>query len=143
MRKELYETICKKLMATGQIKHVDLWNQNVEFIEQEEVWNRPAVFVEFTPIRWNALVPGKEYRAEPIIKLHIVTDWNGSAAEGSPLKEESLEVFDLCETVDEALCNIDGETFLEFDLVGSDTNHNHEDILENIEIFKCVAIRSL
>ena len=27
------------------IKHIDLWNHNVEFIEQEEQWDRPAVFV--------------------------------------------------------------------------------------------------
>ena len=42
-----------------------LWNHNVEFIEQEENWERPAVFVEFCPIRWNAIVDGVEYRAEP------------------------------------------------------------------------------
>ena len=30
------------------IKHVDLWNNNVEFIEEDEVWARPAVFIEFS-----------------------------------------------------------------------------------------------
>ena len=34
-------------------------------------------------------------------------------------------------------------TFKEFDLVESDTNHNHEDIVENIEIYRCVAIKSM
>lgn len=33
------------------IEHVDLWNHNVEFIEQETAWERPAVFIEFQPIK--------------------------------------------------------------------------------------------
>ena len=73
MRKELYRMLCRELKAIDLIKHIDLWNHNVEFIEQEENWERPAVFVEFCPIQWNAIVPGVEYRAEPLIKLHIVT----------------------------------------------------------------------
>ena len=63
MRKELYRLLCSELKAIDLIKHIDLWNHNVEFIEQEENWERPAVFVEFCPIQWNAIVPGVEYRA--------------------------------------------------------------------------------
>lgn len=62
MRKELYRMLCRELKAIDLIKHIDLWNHNVEFIEQEENWERPAVFVEFCPIQWNAIVPGVEYR---------------------------------------------------------------------------------
>ena len=65
MRKELYRLLCSELKAIDLIKHIDLWNHNVEFIEQEENWERPAVFVEFCPIQWNAIVPGVEYRAKP------------------------------------------------------------------------------
>ncbi len=105
MRKELYNLLCQELKEVGGgiIKHIDLWNHNVEFIEQEESWARPAVFVEFCPIRWNAIVNGVEYRAEPEVKLHIVTDWAGSSSEGSELKEEALEVFDLPELIHERL----------------------------------------
>lgn len=46
MRKELYRMLCRELKAIDLIKHIDLWNHNVEFIEQEENWERPAVFVE-------------------------------------------------------------------------------------------------
>ena len=65
MRKELYQMLCDRLkeVGGGAIKHIDLWNHNVEFIEQEESWARPAVFVEFRPIKWNAIVNGVEYRA--------------------------------------------------------------------------------
>jgi hypothetical protein len=34
-------------------------------------------------------------------------------------------------------------TILEVDLVGSSTNHNHEEIIENIETYQCVARKSL
>lgn len=30
-----------------------------------------------------------------------------------------------------------------FDLVESQTNHNHEDIVENIEVYQCVAQKRL
>ena len=32
---------------------------------------------------------------------------------------------------------------MELDLVESDTNHNHEDIVESIEVYQCVAIKRL
>lgn len=125
------------------VRHIDLWNHNVDFIEAEEQWERPAVFVEFQPIQWNAIQPGAEYRAEPIVHLHVVTDWQGSSASGSAFMEESLAVFDLLEEIHKALTCMEGETFLEFDLVGSSTNHNHDEIIENIETYQCVAIKSL
>lgn len=165
MRKELYKKICDRLgrlyrmpdgstleLADGLevpegaeriIPHIDLWNHNVEFIEQEENWARPAVFVEFCPVRWNAIVPGVEYRAEPFVNLHIVTDWAGSASEGSGLKEEALAVFDLPELIHEKLSCMSGDTFKVFDLAESRTNHNHEEIVENIEVYSCVAFKRL
>lgn len=145
MRKELYKMLCDKLktVSGGAIKHIDLWNHNIEFIEQEEQWERPAVFVEFAPIRWQAVQNGIEYRAEPIVNLHVVTDWVGSTEADSPFREESLKVFDLLEDIHQTLTCMEGETFKEFDLVQSQTNHNHEDILENIESYQCVAIKSL
>lgn len=165
MRKELYNMLIEQLtkiyvMPSGfygvvepggdvpegwkrAIKHIDLWNHNVEFIEQEENWERPAVFVEFKPISWNAIQPGMEYRAEPIVNLHVVTDWQGSSAAGSEFQTESLKVFDLLEAIHMQLTCRRGKTFLQFDLVGSSTSHNHEEIIENVESYQCVAIKSL
>ena len=137
--------LCERLktVGCGAIKYVDLWNHNVEFIEQEEQWERPAVFVEFQPIRWNAIVNGVEYRAEPLVSLHVVTDWQGSSSADSEFRERSMEVFDLLEAIHKALACMEGDTFMAFDLVESMTNHNHEELLENIETYQCVAIKSL
>ena len=165
MRREIYEMLCEqlsKLYVTPEgryrlvepgfevpegweraIKHIDLWNHNVEFIEQEEQWERPAVFVEFQPIVWNAIQPGAEYRSEPTVSLHVVTDWHGSSSADSEFREKSLEVFDLLEVIRSLLSCMEGKTFAEFDLVESRTNHNHDDIIENIESYQCVGIKSI
>ena len=129
--------------ASRLIRHIDLWNHNVEFIEQEDQWERPAVFVEFQPIQWNVIHPGVEYRSEPVVSLHVVTDWQGSTSVDSPFKGESLRVFDVLGIIHRVLAGVCGETFADFDLVGSRTNHNHDEIIENIESYQCVGIRSL
>lgn len=145
MRKELYLKLCERLRLVdgGAIRHIDLWNQNVQFIEQEESFPMPAVFVEFGPIEWGAWAQGVEYRAEPLVHLHVVTEWKGSAAHGSTQQKESLEVFDLLRHIHEQLTGLTGDEFTALDLVSSQTNHNHEDIVENIETYRCVAVRRL
>ena len=74
MRKELYTAIKTAMEKIEAVKHVDLWNHNVEFIEQEDSWARPAVFVELGPIAWQPYVGGG-YRGEGCVRLHVVTDW--------------------------------------------------------------------
>ncbi len=116
------------------IRHVDLWNHNVEFLEQEAPWPRPAVFVEFVPFKWRTVVPGVEYRAQPMVNLHVVTDW---------AEQKNIGEFRLLDRIHELLAGLEGETFVEFDIDSSATNHNHEDIVENIETYTCTAVRHL
>lgn len=143
MRKEIYKMLCERLGNIPEIKYIDLWNHNVEFIEQEDNWERPAVFVELCPINWEATVAGMRYVTEAKVNLHVVTDWLGSSAANSDQREESLIVFDLLEKIHTALADVDGEHFKEFDISNSTTNHNHEDILENIETYSYVGYREL
>ena len=114
------------------IKHIDLWNHNVEFLEQEAPWPRPAVFIEFVPLKWHAIMPGVEYRAQPLINLHVVTDW---------AEQKNIGEFRLLDKIHELLAGLEGESFMEFDINSSATNHNHEDIVENIETYTCVGFR--
>lgn len=143
MRKEIYKMLCERLGNIPEIKYIDLWNHNVEFIEQEDNWERPAVFVELCPINWEATVAGMRYVTEAKVNLHVVTDWLGSSAATSDQREESLTVFDLLEKIHTALADVDGEHFKEFDISNSTTNHNHEEILENIETYSYVGYREL
>lgn len=116
------------------IKHIDLWNHNVEFLEQEAPWPRPAVFIEFVPFKWHAIVPGVEYRAQPLINIHVVTDW---------AEQNDIGEFRLLDKIHKLLAGLEGENFMEFDIDSSATNHNHEDIVENIETYTCVGFRHL
>ena len=41
---EIYDKITEALRSIGEgcglIRHIDLWNQNVEFIDQDDPWDR-------------------------------------------------------------------------------------------------------
>lgn len=122
------------------VKHIDLWNRNVEFIEQEAAWERPAVFIEFEPISWRSIVPGTEYRAEARVRLHIVTDWVSSESDES---NGAISMLDLPDHIHDVLAGLEGKTFTDFTLEESHTNHNHEDIVENIEVYSCVVVKNI
>ena len=144
MRRELYKAICNKLkgIGDGKIKHVDLWNRNIEFIEQEEAWERPAVFIEFGPISWEQTA-GKVQRGSALVRLHIVTDWQGSAADGSEEQDASLAVFDYSQMIQCVLDGLSGDKFHALQLVETNTNHDHEDIVESIEVYKLRGFRQV
>lgn len=126
MRKELYNTIKEKLSAdVPEVAHIDLWNHNVEFIEQEEGWERPAVFVEFGPIAWEPLVGGG-YRGKGTVRLHVVTDWTAGGHEAA---------WELIDRIRGAMECVEGECFHGICLEATETNHNHEEILESVEVY--------
>lgn len=156
MRKEMYSKLRELLLDPENglgIKHVDLWNHNVEFLEQEVAWDRPAVFLEFCPIKWEAQQRGVTYRAETLVKLHIVTDWverldtqysyAGGGVESDTREGDAtmIDVLDLSEEIHGVVGCLDGEKFSGFDIVETATNHNHEDIVESIDTYRCVAWR--
>lgn len=151
MRQEIYEKIRERLVATGVIKHIDLWNHNVEFLEQETAWDRPAVFVEFGVITWSPVKGHETIRGSGTVRLHIVTDWTeslGSQYGESPLTVERLggeppqancdteTAFGIADVVHGALAELSGDTFHGWELAETHTNHNHEDIVENIEVYR-------
>lgn len=109
---------------------VDLWNHNVEFIEQEDGWERPAVFVEIGPISCSPF-QGTVQRGRGVVRVHIVTDWNEGGHEAA---------FGLSGKVYAALEGLSGDTFNGMALVETSTNHNHEEILESIDSY---AVRYL
>lgn len=117
------------------IKHVDLWNRNVEYIEQEAAWERPAVFVEFAPVRWRTISEGEEYRTTGQVLLHIVTDWTDTAG--------GVDDLDLSEMIHGELAGLYGDTFSGFDLTETHTNHDHEELVESIDVYSYDGFRRL
>ena len=45
--------------------------------------------------------------------------------------------------INELLACKHGERYIGLDLVESQTNHNHEDLLENIEVYQCAVIKKI
>lgn len=137
MRKELYQAIRDALGRIDRpqpIAHIGLWNQHMSFLEQEVPFALPAVFIEFSPTDW-AHVDNGSYKTNQEVRLHIVTEWPGPET-----SEEGLgEVFDLIDEVRWALHNLCGRSFRALQRVGSETNHDHEELIDMVETYRCVA----
>lgn len=124
---EIYRAIATALEGTN-VKHVDLWNHNVEFIEQETAWETPAVFVEFRPISWET-VKETLYRGTVDVTLHIVTAWTG--------RDTSETVWETADEVAEAIEGLSGAMFSGLRLAETRVNHNHEELVETLESYRC------
>lgn len=130
MREELFEAI-KTAMADTEVKHIDLWNHNVEFLEQEDAWPLPALFVEFGEITWEPLT-GIHLRGTGEVRLHLVTNWSDGGYDAA---------FALCSKVTTKTFGLRGRSFDHFRLLRTETNHNHEEILENIDTYSVRYLR--
>lgn len=145
MRKQIYLAITERLKNLKDvndnqvIKHFDLWNLNVEFIEQETPFNMPAVFIEFAAIDWKTLSGGIQ-QADITVMLHVITRWHGTAADGASTREDALAYFDLLDQINKAMFGLKGEGFSAFKRVKSFTNHNHEEIIESIESYSTFVV---
>lgn len=144
---EIYKDIADILIngLEGAVKHVDLWNEQVAFIEEEVPFDFPTVFVQFGQIDWRAVNIGSGlcWRGECQVSLHIVDRWPGSAAAGSGEMDEALGVFDLAKRIHKKIEGVTGDGYDDLRLVASMINHNHEDIIENIEVYKTKLYRML
>nr|DAW65280.1 MAG TPA: hypothetical protein [Caudoviricetes sp.] len=130
MREELFEAI-KTAMADTEVKHIDLWNHNVEFLEQEDAWPLPALFVEFGEITWEPLT-GIHLRGTGEVRLHLVTNWSDGGYDAA---------FALCSKVTTKAFGLRGRSFDHLRLLRTETNHNHEEILENIDTYSVRYLR--
>lgn len=133
MRLQIYKAICERLTAqVPDIKHLNLWNNNIAVLSGGAVWPRPAVFVEFETIEWKQL-QNRARMADIAVRLHIVTDavsYNGST---DTKQETALAFFDLLNRVNAAMQGLRGDNFAGFMLTTSATNHDHAELIESVE----------
>ena len=140
MRKQLYLDIQQAVKTITKddkplFKHVDLWNQNVQFLEEDRHWNRPALFVEFMPIAWET--NGQKVQDATVdIHLHIVTDWFGGSPDDNHRQQEALSYLDLPDIVLAKLQNMKLTLSGSLTRTQSIINHNHERILDSVEIYQ-------
>lgn len=121
------------------IAHIDLWNENLMYIEQEETFPLPALFVEFGTIDWNPVKDGNDGPCTVgygQIRFHLVTEWGeGSYPESFTLLEQAMN----------ALINLgsyDSDSSYRISYpTQTYTNHSHLGLLENIEQLKVRYVR--
>jgi hypothetical protein len=149
MRKFIYLSIVERLKQIKNtddeqvIKHFDIWNNNLEYIEDEQPFNTPAVFVEFQSINWRYQA-NKLYNTDLVaIRLHIVTQRNAPTAHENDCELQSLEFFDIIDSIrksiigyeNKCLTGIHGPLFN----VQSDTDNDAAELRNDVEIFTCTA----
>lgn len=161
MLKHLYLTLEQKLLAVTDeqpnpqplFKHCDLWNRQVEFVEQETPFQTPAVFVEFEPLQWRT--DGQHIQdADLTIRLHIVTPWHANTASdilNPDVRATALAYLDIPTVLFRQLHGKHGTVADDSDprhpiLLGnfnaltrtaSTVNHDHERFVDSVETYQC------
>lgn len=137
MVRELYKAIAQQISQLEKIRHIDLWNRNVEFLEEDGAFPMPAVFIEFGQVDWKPLTGYDTVSVgDGTVNIHIVQEWNGSAAEGSYQQEDLLDLFDLAKDIQDVLNGLEGRDFHNLRLASTIVNHDHEDIIDNIDVYR-------
>ena len=134
MRKFIYQSIVEKLQSEmPEIKHFDLWHNQLEYLEGEIPFELPAVLVEFRPIKWRHEGNGVRDAAVEIA-LHVLTLQN---------EPQNLEFFDLLTDINRALIRHakSGDRFSHNAVtsVQSTTDSDFAEIRHDIEVFACHA----
>ena len=152
MRANVYKALVEKLKqytdAEGNqvFKHFDLWNEQVDFVEDETPFGTPAVFVEFKEISWGNTSQYVQ-QASFVIRLHVVTEWQGSESDGSRYQEQALKRLEIVDGLASHLYNWvhrdDGVKIQQMQRSASYTNHNHGELIEDIEDFTCRVLHFL
>jgi len=130
-RKEFFESVVKAIRddetLSGEVAHIDLWNRNIEFIEQETAWARPAVFVEIGNIEWKRFKDGKSFRGKGTVSFHVVTDWVADVDDSG---------WSLSEKLHAVLTGLKGKQFDNLNLLITQTNHDHAEVIETIDTYE-------
>jgi hypothetical protein len=116
----------------------DLWNRQVEFMEQESGLLFPACFIEFLPISWKNQSQ-KVQDADLSIRLHIVTEWFADTFDKTPenIRQKSLEMLDLENRVFKALQHFTPTNCNGFMRTQTVINHDHEGCVDTRQEYIC------
>lgn len=152
MRKQLYQAVCNrlKLIQTdpegnyfvaaqvnddlAAIRHFDLWNQQLDWLDEEQPFNTPALFIEFLPINWRHQGQGVR-DASVTLNLHVVTRRNMPTRAGSPYAVDALGFFALLDAINLCLHGFKGEQFGAFTGEQSVTSADFDELMHSTETY--------
>ncbi|MDE6450176.1 MAG: hypothetical protein K2L41_08890 [Muribaculaceae bacterium] len=136
MRKQIFKTIADTVAAVQGVEFVDLWNNQVEALNGGSARPLPAVFIEFETVDWRQQNHAAR-RGSLAVRLHLVTRAVTTHGHDDPAIGEALAVFDLLDSINAAMQGLRGNNFSGFMLTTSATNHNHAELVENVERYIC------
>ena len=141
MTKNIYNTLAEKLASVTDnngnpvFQHIDLWNSQVEYLEQENPFAMPACFIEIMPIQWQQLGGGAQ-QANIDIALHIVTRWQMPTFHGGTYQAPGTEYLDIPNHVWAHLHRFGNPAFGTIMRITSNVNHNHAELVDSIENYR-------
>ena len=112
-----------------EIKTFKLWNRNVEFADQDEPWEMPALFVEFGEVRWEPL-KHRYFRGIGTVIFHLVQRWDSL--------EPEEDIFRLSDKLRSVIASMPDTYYFSIRSPEStQTNHDHGELIESIETVHC------
>lgn len=102
--KAAFKTIADRINnQVSEVQHLDLWNNQIESLEEEKPFDYPAVFLEFEIPDFTNVSRSSQQAEGAIIRLYVA-DWKyEDSYEGSPNQAGFLAYFDLLDKLHAAL----------------------------------------
>lgn len=139
VRTRLYEDLARRLLDSGLIKFVDLYNNQWVHLNEEKVIKYPCVLVEFEQIQWQQL--GRHcQRASVLLNLYVGVKASGrtSAMERTP--RPATEYLELLDDIHLLLRDLQLGYAGTFTRTQSLTDHDHDDIIVCVEQYRVNVI---
>lgn len=138
MRKQIFKAVADTLAALPGVAFVDLWNNQVQNLNGGSAFALPALFIEFEAIEWHQQ-NNRARRGNCALRLHLVTRAVPTNGHTDPRIDSALAVFDTLDHINAAMQALRGDNFSGFMLTTSATNHDHAELVENVERYVCAV----
>ena len=131
-RQQILDAIRDSVTAIG-ITHVQLWNEDIQFLTEGQPFPTPAIFIEFLPVQWQTNKESIIYANDAQIRLHCITH----------ITEHPMR-FQLATPLRKAIRTLQGDNFDRLLPFEDNTCHNHSELIEDTYSFTlrlCLSAR--
>lgn len=139
VRSRLYEDIARHLLDSKLVKQVDLYNDQFSHLDEESVIKYPCVLIEFSDISWRQLGQHAQ-QGEITINLHVATRSKGRTTIADRSVPPATEYLELLDDLHVAMRDLRLAYASTFTRTASSTDHDHDDLIVNVESFRTVVI---
>ena len=118
-KRDTYLAIKKELESKTRLRHVRLFNNQFDRMEQEDTFLFPCLFVEFNELEWVQKSRGLQ-EANALLRLHVGFE---------SLETEELDVFDLIDEIQLVLQDFSGECFTAMSRESETQDTDHDNVM--------------